>query len=224
MNDVRLTTPRSLRTPERNVVGTIQDIIAAKHCRTGLDLGAGTVSVLTALRPTLRSTAIDRFAPSIETSQKLGIHDEYIVGDVMTHDFGNRRFDVVVANELIEHLDKWAGWRLLERLEQLASRLILVTTPNGFVPQGAEHGNPWQRHRSGWFPHDFEGLGYTVHGIFGPKFMRGYAGQLRWRGARVLVPLSELLGRVLHAYPAAHFGLLAVKELEGVAARLDPYD
>jgi hypothetical protein len=143
-----------------------------------------------------------------------------LIGDVMTHDFGDRRFDVVIANELIEHLDKWAGWKLLERLEQIASRLIIVTTPNGFVPQGPEHGNPWQRHRSGWFTHDFEGLGYDVHGIFGPKFMRGYAGQLRWRGARILVPVSELLGRLLRPHPGAHFGLLAVKELEGVSARL----
>jgi hypothetical protein len=215
-----MTARRSLRTPERNVLELIQDIIRSNECRTGLDIGAGTFSVLTSLRPVLRSTAIDAHSPAIEASRESGMHDEYIVGDVMEHDFAGRRFDVVVANELVEHLDKWAGWKLLERLERLASRLIVVTTPNGFVPQGPEHGNPWQRHRSGWFPHDFEGLGYAVHGIFGPKFMRGYAGQPRWRGARVLVPLSEMLGRALRSYPRAHFGLLAVKDMHGVAARL----
>ena len=212
---------QSLRTPELNVLTRIQDIVRAKGCASGLDVGAGTFSVLTALRPALRSTAIDAYGPSIDASRTRNMHDEYVVGDVMTYDFGGRQFDVVIANELIEHLDKWAGWRLLERLEQLARRLIIVTTPNGFVPQGPEHGNPWQRHRSGWFPHDFEGLGYTVHGIFGPKFMRGYAGQMRWRGARVLVPVSEVLGRLLQSHPRAHFGLLAVKDLDGVSARLD---
>jgi hypothetical protein len=210
----------SLWTPELNVMRRVQGIIRRLGCRSALDVGAGTVSVLTALRGEIHSTAIDAFAPSIEAARTAGLHDEYLLGDVMEHDLGGARFDAVVANEVIEHLDKWKGYELLRRLDQIALKVIIITTPNGFQPQGPEYGNPWQRHRSGWFAHDFEGLGYDVEGIFGPRALRGYAGQPRWRGARLWVPVSELMGKLLSPWPALHYGLLAVKVMEDVPVRL----
>lgn len=198
----------------------IQEIIRQKECETGLDVGCGRFSNLTAMRPSLYSTGIDVYAPAIEEAQHHHLHDDYIVDDIMRHDFADRRFDVVVASEVIEHLDKWAGWDLLRRMESLASKLVIVTTPNGFLPQGPEFGNPWQRHLSGWFVNDFESLGYIVRGTAGPKFMRGYAGELKWRGARVLNPVSQFLGRTLAPWPHMHFGLLAIKDLDGVLPRL----
>jgi hypothetical protein len=59
-----------------------------------------------------------------------------------------------------------------------------------------------------------------VWGIYGPRFMRGYAGQLRWRGARALVPKSEMVGRMLRRWPRLNYGLLAVKDLEPPSRRL----
>lgn len=209
----------SLWTPELNVMRRIQTMIRQANCRSALDVGAGTVSVLSELRGELRSTAVDAFAPSIETARSAGLHDEYVVGDMLEHDFGGATFDAVVANEVIEHMEKWQGWALLKRMEQLASKVVIITTPNGFQPQAAEYGNPWQRHRSGWFTHDFRGLGYEVEGIFGPKVLRGYAGRPRWRGARLWVPMSEVTGLLLTPWPQLHYGLLAVKHLTAAPPR-----
>lgn len=207
---------RSLWTPELNVTRRIQGILREVGGCSALDIGAGTFSVLSDLRGQLRSTAIDAFAPSVEAARAAGLHDDYVVGDVLEHDFGGATFDAVVANEVIEHLDRRTGLELLQRLEHLATKVIIITTPNGFQPQGGEHGNPRQRHRSGWFANDFRGLGYEVAGIYGPKLLRGYAGRLRWRGARFWVPVSEGVGRLLAPWPGLHYGLLAVKRLAEV--------
>lgn len=211
---------RLLSQPERRLTLEIQRIIRAEGCRDALDVGAGEFSNLFGLRGELDSTAIDAYGPAIEKAQQARQYAEYVHGDIMTHDFGGRQFDAVVANELIEHLDKRAGWELLGRLDQLARKLIIITTPNGFQPQGAEFGNPWQRHRSGWFPDDFRGMGYEVRGVFGPRFLRGYAGTFRWRGAKLWNPISEVFSLTLGKMPRLHYGLLAVKRMGDVPTRL----
>ena len=51
-------------------------------------------------------------------------------------------FDVVVAVDVLEHLERTDGFDLLEAMEQLARQRVVVFTPNGFVAQGAREGNP----------------------------------------------------------------------------------
>jgi hypothetical protein len=211
---------RKLTQPESSVTEYIQSVISRNNCRTGLDIGCGIFSNLTSLRPQLISTGIDAFESSIEDAKRNNLHDNYILADIMQHDFHGQKYDVVIASEVIEHFDKWNGYNLIQRMEQLATKLVIITTPNGFLMQGPEFGNPWQRHKSGWFVQDFIGLGYKVQGIFGPKFMRGYANEIKWRGARLWLPASQLIGRLLTPWPAYHAGLLAIKEIEGVPAQL----
>src|SRR6185295_2148371 len=88
--------------------------------------------------------------------------------------FDGRKFDLVTLYDVIEHLPKKQGFDLLEKCEELSSKYVLLQTPNGFLEQGPEFGNEHQRHLSGWFPHDFEGLGYKVYGTTGTKYLRGY--------------------------------------------------
>lgn len=146
--------------------------------RTGLDIGCGEGSPLTSLRgPGFTSTGIDIDAKSIEHAKIKGIHDDYILGDFMTMDL-KRNFDVVVLSHVIEHFDRDTGKRVLQRLEQLSSHLIYVETPNGFLEQTDYDGNPYQRHLSGWFPHDLESRAYTVFGS-GPKWLMVPMGQSR---------------------------------------------
>ena len=102
-----------------------------------------------------KSTGIDIDAKSVEHSKINGVHDEYVLGDFMVIDM-KQRFDVVVLSHVIEHFDRDTGSRVLQRLEQLSEHLIYVETPNGFLEQTDYDGNPYQRHLSGWFPHDLE--------------------------------------------------------------------
>ncbi len=110
---------------------------------------------------------------------------------------------------------------MLDTVEQVTSKFVIVETPNGFVEQGPEFGNDHQRHLSGWFPHDFEGLGYKVYGTTGTKFFHGYEAGPRWnvRGVGTLDTAAAWLLRV-DRHPRHVFNLLAIKDVRGGAARL----
>ncbi|HEX7976115.1 MAG TPA: class I SAM-dependent methyltransferase [Anaerolineales bacterium] len=73
--------------------------------------------------------------------------------------------DTVIALDMIEHLEKADGLRLLREAERVARRQVAIFTPLGFYPQSCESpdgidrwgmdGAAWQAHRSGWLPEDF---------------------------------------------------------------------
>jgi hypothetical protein len=156
----------------------LQALILRHGFRTGLDVGCGEYSPLSSLRTYgFRSVGTDVSPTRLEVSRTRGLHDDYVLGDVRRVLF-DEKFDVVVLSHLIEHLSREEGMDLLRRAESLASRVVYVETPNGFREQPDLNGDPAQRHLSGWFPHDFEGRGYSVLGS-GIKGLRGIAGAAR---------------------------------------------
>lgn len=204
-----------------------REIVAREGCATALDVGCGESSRLTAFRPAIKTVGMDAHAASIDAARMNDAHDEYVLADVLEESaesllekVGGRRFDLVTLYDLIEHVPKRRGFELLEKCERLASKFVLVQTPNGFLPQGPDHGNERQRHLSGWFAHDFEGMGYAVYGAVGTKYLRGYAATPRYDfpGWNVC---DVLLARLLRAHKRTRhaFGLVAVKDVRGVPAR-----
>jgi Methyltransferase domain len=206
----------------------VGQIVRRGDCRAALDIGCGPSSVLTQFRPGLRTVGLDAFEGAIAAARRRAQHDDYVLADVLNTSpetilerAGGRPFDLVTLFDVIEHFPKRQGFELLERCERLTSKYILVVTPNGFLEQGPEYGNEFQRHLSGWFTHDFEGLGYAVHGVIGAKVFRGYGSMYRYnfRGA---ASCDVLLAGLLRIERNAHraFSLLAIKDVRGVPARL----
>jgi hypothetical protein len=80
-----------------------------------------------------------------------------------TQIFPNKSVDTVVLMDVIEHISKSVGKKLLKKTEKIARKQIIVWTPLGFVhnfhKNGKDawglHGVEWQEHRSGWYPEDF---------------------------------------------------------------------
>lgn len=78
--------------------------------------------------------------------------------------FPERSVDSVVLLDVIEHLEKEEGRRLLAQTEKIARQQIIIFTPLGFLPQHHPDGKDawgmdggiWQEHRSGWEPEDFD--------------------------------------------------------------------
>lgn len=78
--------------------------------------------------------------------------------------------DTVVLLDVIEHLRKDEGRRLLDATIAIARCQVVVFTPLGFMPQGETEdkdawglsGTDWQVHRSGWTPEDFEGWEFLI--------------------------------------------------------------
>jgi hypothetical protein len=181
-----------------------------------LDVGCGANSPIGRFsRPLPRTFGVDLFAPAVETSRAAGIHDDYRVMDVrrIGETFAPGAFEVAVAFDLIEHLTKDDGRDLLGAMERVASRRVVVLTPNGFLPQDAYDSNELQAHRSGWSPGDFRALGYSVYGINGLRALRGEMGTPRWRPARVWGRVAEWTQPIAYRRPGAAFHLLAVKDV-----------
>lgn len=69
--------------------------------------------------------------------------------------------DVIYMLDVIEHMARPVGEKVLALAQALKPKQIVIATPNGYTEQdsdpwdcGAEF---WQTHRSGWVPEDFPG-------------------------------------------------------------------
>jgi 2-polyprenyl-3-methyl-5-hydroxy-6-metoxy-1,4-benzoquinol methylase len=185
-------------------------------CDSLLDVGCGLCSPVKSLSPRpCRLVGVDGFAPAVEQSNTRGIHDEYHIIDVMeiTRVFAPRSFDCVLAGDIIEHLHKPDALELLKRMESLARRKVIVATPNGFVSQDAEYGNPLQIHLSGWTSKEMSLYGYRVIGIGGLRWIRGELGHIRWWPKPAWYIASTLTQRLLEHMPQLAFALLCVKDI-----------
>ncbi len=72
--------------------------------------------------------------------------------------------DTTLLIDVIEHLDKSSGMKLIEELIRVTSEQIIIFTPLGFMAQSVSpdkkdrwglHGGEYQEHLSGWTSDDF---------------------------------------------------------------------
>jgi SAM-dependent methyltransferase len=185
-----------------------------------LDVGCGGNSPLGrfARRPA-RSVGVDLYLPWLQESRRKGIHDDCVALDVLQIErrFGPSAFDVLLCCDLLEHLDKADGEELLRQMEQVASRRVVVLTPNGFLPQEATWGNPYQVHRAGWTATELRARGYQVAGLNGLALLRGERGLIRWRPAKLWRAVSCATRPLAYVAPSLAFHLLCVKDVAGDA-------
>lgn len=183
-----------------------------------LDVGCGRSSPLVGtdvLDQIPLKVGIDGHEPDVAHAQLSGPYDSYLHGDVLSVEdrFGPKSFDVVMALDVIEHVTKEDGWRLLTALESVARARVMVFTPNGFLPQGEREGNPLQVHRSGWTTEEFRRRGYRVTGINGLRCLRGEQWVPRVRPLQIGRRLSGATQPLVTRRPRLAFQLLAVRDL-----------
>lgn len=143
-----------------------------RGCSSVLDLGCGPKSPLKHCQNVQYSVGVEAFAPYLAASQAQHIHTEYLLKPIEGVSFPRKSFDAVIMVEVLEHLPAEVGLAVLRRAEGWARKKIIVTSPNGFLPQKALDGNPHQEHRSGWDVGTLQQLGFSVHGLAGLKALR----------------------------------------------------
>lgn len=143
-----------------------------KDCRTVLDLGCGPSSPLQYSKNIEYSVGVETFAPYLEESKKRRIHNEYIEKRIEEVDFPEKSFDAVILIEVLEHLSEKMGYEILKKAEKWARKKIIISTPNGFLPQRSRDNNPFQKHLSGWDIETMSSLGFKCRGLAGFKFLR----------------------------------------------------
>lgn len=79
-------------------------------------------------------------------------------------------YDLVVCMDVIEHLSRDDGYRLIYEMNRLSKGAFGLSCPNGFAWQPPSKENPFQAHISGWSPEDFREIGFRrVRGHHGLK-------------------------------------------------------
>jgi len=117
-------------------------------------------------------TGLEIHRPYIERQSKLGLYDKLVEANVLDIPFDNGYFDIVLACEIIEHLDQKDGLKMINEIERVSKNLVIITTPFGFMKQDECDFNKYNIHRSAWYPSDFTKMGYKVKLLNSQPFTR----------------------------------------------------
>ncbi len=171
-----------------------------------LDLGSGRLD--SPLSVKMRSmafhslTLVEGFQRSyrdlfyLDQRGELAAKHRYIhLKDVKTFYVG--RYDVITMLDIIEHLPKDIGLRIINNAQENAYFRILIWLPIGVCPQGDLEGNPLQVHQSTWEAKELEDLGFQVkvyknyHTHFNPHVSAAWAVWDRVEYSRSLIHKEE---------------------------------
>lgn len=186
-----------------------------------LDVGCGQGFPMRMIKSRMRvikSMGVDLFNPYIEEGKRLKVHDKYTKVDVRKIKFQNRSFDVVLALQIIEHLNKKDAWKLVEKIEKIARKQVIITTPIGKTYHPAVDNNKLQLHKSGFFPKEFEIRGYKII-KFSRKEILGEKGLVHRIDndifRKIIYSLSCLLNILLYLFqPLANYYFVAYKKIK----------
>jgi len=193
-------------------------------CESVLDLGCGPSSPLQFCKNIQYSVGVEGFAPYLEQSKSKKIHNKYLSKDFLKIDFPKYSFDAVILIEVLEHLSKKDGLKILKKASTWAKKKVVLSTPNGYFPMGDVDQNSFQRHRSGWTVTKLNKLGYICHGVSGFKFFYHQSNQvaslsqkdgnfanIRLSPKSFFYMINGLLQPFAYFFPKHAFGLFAVK-------------
>lgn len=112
------------------------------------------------------SIGCDIFSESLEIARKNNNYKKFIKIDIRNLTFTLNSFDAVTCLRVIEHLSKEDGIKLIENMEKIARKKIIIVTPWGYDTSKGGHfskENSYQIHLSGWTPKEFEERGYKTY-------------------------------------------------------------
>lgn len=114
-------------------------------------------------------TGIEIYEPDAAIARSSGTYEKVIIGNLKDFNkiYSGKKFDVVFCSEVVEHLNKNDGLKLIEEMERVGKKIV-ITTPKGFVAKHEacffEGDNIYQVHLSGWEIAEFRKMGYQVFG------------------------------------------------------------
>ena len=137
------------------------------ECITVLDVGAG-IRPMAWYKP-VRHVCVEPYAPYVEVLRWSGFEVLALTARECMALLGmtGEQFGAVYLLDVIEHMEKDEGQRVLALAQQVATAQVVVYTPDGFKEQTSDvwgyGGHEWQTHRSGWTREDFPGWTVTPH-------------------------------------------------------------
>lgn len=188
-----------------------------KRAESILDVGCGQGEPMKSINRHKRfyTVGVDIFEPYLMQCRHQNTHDDYVLCDVRRLPFKEKSFDLVLCLELLEHLEREDGERLLQTIEKVARKQAIVSTPVSTYKQEPYDGNPHQEHKYVWSPTEVKRFGYKVrgHGLRNISGMSGIQSPL----PRVLRPLVNIVwvlaGPFVYFFPKLAGDMACSKEL-----------
>ncbi len=189
-----------------------------------LDIGCGDGDLMKILshNEKWKIVGAELYPDAIKSAIKKNVYESIIKTTVSEIDkkIKGKKFDVVLASQVIEHLRKKDGEKALSQWEKLTAKRIIVATTVGYTPYeriGAKlkEKNPYQKHLSGWSIEEFRKRGYKVRGQ-GLRFIYGEKGLARNTSRHLLVfweIISYIFSPVTYFIPEMAFIMVCTKDV-----------
>jgi hypothetical protein len=184
-----------------------------------LDLGAGNAKYWWKVENELPSEVANRIhltlldavgLPQISIGEFQVNRIEGVLPEVLKS-LAENSYDLVVAIDLIEHLDKSQGYHLLYEIDRISDLASLIFTPNGFVWQPPSANNKFNAHVSGWTPRELRNLGWKkIYGQGGLKGLVGPYASPKFNG-KTITKVIHISSLILAVVPRLSFAFTAVK-------------
>ena len=188
-----------------------------KESRSILDVGCGKGEPMRFINRNklFHTVGVDIFEQYMEACKEQQIHDEYLLCNICNLPFADKSFDIVLCMEVLEHLEKDEGVKLLRHMDRIARKQVILTTPVGKHKQESFEDNPHQEHKYIWSSDEMQALGYKVIGV-GLRDLGGKAGiqSPLPRLLRVFVNIIWVLsGPIVYCFPRLAGDMVCTKVL-----------
>ncbi len=182
-----------------------------RGCKTILDAGCGDGGfmqrVLEFLPEDIMVVGCDIYEPYLKKANERNIYHYVEKKDLRNLTFPFR-FDAVLANNTLEHLDK--NYRYIKQLELLALKKVIIATPNGYLKSEIK-GLPTETHLCGYTLKEMRDLGYEVRGWDQKYFCRLW--HISPFGIRFIISaLSHFSNAISYYFPETGAHILCTKE------------
>ncbi|AGG05846.1 MULTISPECIES: class I SAM-dependent methyltransferase [Dehalococcoides] len=131
-----------------------------------LDIGCGGGEAMLFLnrRKSFKTCGVDINPILIAEAKNKSSHHQYFCRDILNLNLADKSYDTVICLELIEHLPKDEGLNLILRLEKIARKRVILSTPVGFSRVEGNHNEDGSAHQCGYLPFELKEMGYLVRG------------------------------------------------------------
>lgn len=194
---------------------TYPDIIARqlKGMKSILDVGCGEGELTATIRLRIPAfcVGIELDPPSLTEAKRNRTHDEYVLADARFLPFRPESFDAVLCSQVIEHLEKESGLKVIRETEKVGISVVIISTTVGYIPFLPLNSVTRQQiHRSAYYPQEFASRNYKVT-FQGMKLFYGEKGLMR-KVPRLMRLLLSIFSYLM-APIVGHFSSLALYQI-----------